>query len=121
MNIERRDDAGFRALVENGFLAPDLGPTTLVGDRHYDQIAFSGRGEMTRMLTHGVIRWHDAVYRDDEASAYEAIARAIRGGAPYGDWPREYPTWRTHEMSDHLPIWIELETDYSDDYLRSIV
>ena len=24
----------------------------------------------------------------------------------------------TPTMSDHLPIWIELEVDYSDDYLR---
>lgn len=121
MNIERRDDAGFQALVENGFLAPDVGPTSLSGDKHYDQIAFSGRGEKTRMLHHGVVRWHEAVYRADEAEQYEAIARRIRGGEPYADWPREYPSWRTHEISDHLPVWIELETDYSDDYLRGIV
>ncbi|MFT5724796.1 MAG: endonuclease/exonuclease/phosphatase family metal-dependent hydrolase [Bacteroidia bacterium] len=29
-----------------------------------------------------------------------------------------YKSWTTFEMSDHLPIWVELEVDYSDDYLR---
>ena len=27
--------------------------------------------------------------------------------------------WRTHQMSDHLPMWVELKIDYSDEYLRS--
>jgi hypothetical protein len=25
--------------------------------------------------------------------------------------------WRTFQMSDHLPMWVELKIDYSDDYL----
>jgi hypothetical protein len=25
--------------------------------------------------------------------------------------------WRTHQMSDHLPMWVELRIDYSDEYL----
>ena len=36
----------------------------------------------------------------------------------YANWDRSYKGWTTYEMSDHLPIWIELEVDYSDDYLR---
>ena len=28
-----------------------------------------------------------------------------------------FGTWSTHQMSDHLPIWLELETDYSEQYL----
>ena len=26
--------------------------------------------------------------------------------------------WRTHQMSDHLPLWVELKTDFSDQYLK---
>ena len=26
--------------------------------------------------------------------------------------------WRTHQMSDHLPMWVELKIDYSDEYLQ---
>ncbi|UPW18649.1 endonuclease/exonuclease/phosphatase family protein [Agarivorans sp. TSD2052] len=28
-----------------------------------------------------------------------------------------YEEWRTFQMSDHLPLWVELEIDFSDDYL----
>lgn len=26
--------------------------------------------------------------------------------------------WRTHQMSDHLPLWVELKIDFSDQYLK---
>ncbi|MGB7241229.1 MAG: endonuclease/exonuclease/phosphatase family protein [Sulfitobacter sp.] len=124
MNIETRDDAGFKALTENGFIVPDMGPTTLTGTKHYDQIAFTGPQDETHKLASGVIRWQDAVFTQTEASDYEQVAKEIRQppntGVAYADWPSEYPSWRTHEMSDHLPVWIEIEVDYSDDYLRSV-
>ncbi|WGL18333.1 endonuclease/exonuclease/phosphatase family protein [Microbulbifer bruguierae] len=28
-----------------------------------------------------------------------------------------YEEWRTFQMSDHLPLWVELEIDFSDSYL----
>lgn len=29
-----------------------------------------------------------------------------------------YEEWRTYQMSDHLPLWVELEIDFSDRYLE---
>jgi len=29
-----------------------------------------------------------------------------------------YAEWRTFQMSDHLPLWVELEVDFSDQYLE---
>lgn len=29
-----------------------------------------------------------------------------------------YEEWRTFQMSDHLPLWVELEIDFSDAYLE---
>ncbi|WP_432460502.1 MULTISPECIES: endonuclease/exonuclease/phosphatase family protein [unclassified Agarivorans] len=29
-----------------------------------------------------------------------------------------YQEWRTFQMSDHLPLWVELEIDFSDKYLE---
>ncbi|MDW4498735.1 endonuclease/exonuclease/phosphatase family protein [Sulfitobacter sp. D35] len=124
MNIESREDDAFKALTDHGFIVPDVGPTSLTGTKHYDQIAFAGPQDVTHLLGHGVIRWQDVVYREDQRDSYEAIARSIRDapdtGKPYSNWTRTYSSWRTHEMSDHLPVWIEIEVDYSDDYLRSI-
>ncbi len=50
-----------------------------------------------------------------------AAHRAIHGKDPYADFAGFYDQWMTHEMSDHLPIWVELETDYSDGYLQRFV
>ena len=35
------------------------------------------------------------------------------------DWDDAYERFfMSFEMSDHLPIWVEIETDYSDNYLE---
>lgn len=124
MNIAKREDASFKALTDNDFEVPDVGPTSLSGTKHYDQIAFTGPSHVSHMLAHGVIKWHEAVFRQDEADHYEQVAMDIRDkpntGKPYSNWTSEYPKWRTHEMSDHLPVWIELEVDYSNNYLAGI-
>ncbi|MBP1856997.1 endonuclease/exonuclease/phosphatase family protein [Rhizobium herbae] len=124
MNIETLSDAGMAALKRNGFLIPELGATSLVGGKYYDQITFTGPAKETRLLNKGVIRWQEAVFTDSEAAAYETIAAATREapdtGQPYSDWARTYPGWRTHEMSDHLPVWIEIEIDYSNEYLQTV-
>jgi len=125
MNIEAADDQMMAALVEAGFMVPDFGPTNLGGNKIFDHIAFSGQGKETRLLRRSKFDWRGSVFRDKDRDAYEQIASEIREkpntGKPYADWTRTYPGWTTHEMSDHLPIWIEIEVDYSDDYLESIV
>ncbi|BAM03727.1 hypothetical protein PSMK_15680 [Phycisphaera mikurensis NBRC 102666] len=32
-----------------------------------------------------------------------------------------YPTWRTFQMSDHLPLWVEIKIDFSDAYLEKLL
>jgi hypothetical protein len=32
---------------------------------------------------------------------------------------RYYNDWRTFQMSDHLPLWIELQIDFGKEYLRA--
>ena len=124
MNIETRTDPGMKALLDNGFMVPDIGATSLTGDKYYDQIAFTGPSQETKLLNKGVIAWQQSVFTDQEAASYEAIAIAIReppkAGMPYANWAKEYRGWRTHEISDHLPVWIELEVDYSNEYLGRI-
>ena len=124
MNIEDRDDAGMQALLKHKFLVPNIGPTSVKGSKHYDQIAFTGPANETHMLNHGVVRFEEAVFKTTEAPDYEQIAKDIREapdtGKPYSNWEKKFTDWRTHEMSDHLPIWIELEVDYSNEYLRTI-
>ena len=116
MNTDHPTSAGVVALRENGFIVPAFGPTSLLGGKHYDHITFAGPADETHMLAKGVLTWEGAVYMPEEVESYRAIAEQMRG-APYSNWPSEYRSWTTNEMSDHLPVWIELETDYSNQYL----
>ena len=148
MNIDKKDGVIMTALKDSGMEVPDLGPTNLGGDKYYDQIAFSIKGKSTRktrQIRSGVFDWRGAVYgpkpppdpglppdadgveRIDDATQlahYEPVTarhRIADGNTPYKDFAKSYKLWTTYEMSDHLPIWVELETDYSDDYLMKFV
>jgi len=148
MNIERKDDQVMQALQSSKLTVPDFGPTNMSGNRWFDQMAFTQKGKAgnkTRLLRHGVFDWRHAVFgphpkektpdlseqdiaegksrltRNDQLAHYGDKVAKIReqhGKKPYSDWSRSYKNWTTFEMSDHLPIWMELEVDYSDDYLR---
>lgn len=124
MNIDTTDDEEFRILEDAGYIVPLFGATNLGGNKHYDQITFTGPQRKARLLRHGTFDWRASVYRPDQQEAFEATAMAIREGQdrgqPYADWAAYYPEWCTHEMSDHLPVWIEIEVDYSDEYLGKI-
>lgn len=148
MNIEKKDDEVMQALKGSKLTVPDFGPTNMGGNRWFDQMAFTEKGKAgrkTRLLRHGTFDWRHAVFgphpkkdaleltAENEADGkyrptavevlthYEKKVEKIRkkhGKAPYVDWSKSYKNWTTFEMSDHLPIWMELEIDYSDDYLR---
>ena len=118
MNIDSIDDTTMKALQNNGFSVPLFGPTNLGGNKHYDQIAFTGEGINTNLVRYGSFDWRNTVFKTDDLDHYKPIAEVMRG-KPYADWSNEYSGWTTHEMSDHLPIWVEVRTDYSDEYLNS--
>ena len=148
MNIESKDGIAMKALKESGLTVPEFGATNLGGDRWFDHIAFTEKGSAkrkTKLLRHGKFDWRHSVfgphpkeqppalspsdkskgkYRlslEDNLNHYEEKVKLIRKHykkKPYKNWTISYKNWTTFEMSDHLPIWIELETDYSDQYLR---
>ena len=121
----------FGELGKAGFTVPqqlqEL-PSNAMKVRHYDQIAFRSRKERLELTgAAGVLDYYQAVFRDtaedeqlyvpDMMPAYETTSsgkpRTESGKRTYY---RTY--WRTHQMSDHLPMWVELRIDYSDEYLQ---
>jgi endonuclease/exonuclease/phosphatase family metal-dependent hydrolase len=148
MNIEKVDDEVMQALKDSKLTVPDFGPTNMGGNRWFDQMAFTEKGKAgrkTRLLRHGKFDWRHAVFGphpkndapelsdQDKANGkdrpspemilkhYKKKVDTIRKAydkAPYVDWSKSYKNWTTFEMSDHLPIWMELEIDYTGDYLR---
>ena len=124
-NQDDMNDDGMRDLNTMGYIIPDFGPTNVGMERkHFDHITFIGPHDESDLMEHGAVDWREVVYSDADRDAYEDIAAQIRDapntGLPYANWNSHYSKWRTDEMSDHLPIWIEIRTDYSNRYLREI-
>jgi len=125
MNIETRGDDIFKSLTDNGLAVPEFGPTNLGGTKFYDQIAFTGNHDKTRLVASGSVDWRTDVFRDADKESYFPIVKAARaqaGKEMYSNWDRAYQSFfASFEMSDHLPIWVEIETDYSDEYLKRFI
>ena len=119
-NIFGVEDETFRALTAPGFqIHPKLlGKGSNIGQsKHFDQIAFIAPDLKDKLeeCDAGVFNYYEHVYRTDDAENYAPdIPRTKAGGAG------KYSDWRTYQMSDHLPMWIELRVDFSTEYLKQI-
>ncbi|MBO6895216.1 MAG: endonuclease [Roseibium sp.] len=114
-NIISAEHETMGALEANGFEVPEkirtIPGTNVKQDKAYDQIAFweprRNRGYVNvEILDANVFDFFDHVYRLDEHANY----------APERS-EQSYKTWRTYKMSDHLPLWVELTSDFSDEYI----
>ncbi len=50
--------------------------------------------------------------------AANRVSHASRPGTD--EFYVSYSRWRTHQMSDHLPMWVELHVDFSEEYLAEV-
>ena len=128
-NIKSPDDATMKALLKNGFEVPgELRHTTnLLRDKYYDQIAFMIRenelnlGDSTPNA--GVFNFYDHVYQNNDWNTYaESYGKVGKWSAQTTAEARQkyFKKWRTWQMSDHYPLWVELKINFADAYLEGI-
>ncbi len=92
-------------------------PTNAQKSRYYNQMAFHLR-ERTIQTTKngGAFDFFESVFRSEDEKAYSEIMQKL----PRRNWKGEYLStksskvfyekfWRTAQMSDNLPLWIELK------------
>jgi len=119
-----------RAITDAGFTIPERlkgHPSNAPKTKHYDQIAFIAPEleDHLQLSEAGVFDFYEHVYRPDDESLYaeemgeryrrkdDGSERTNQGRTTY------YKTyWRTYQMSDHLPMWIRLKTDFGEEYLK---
>jgi exonuclease III len=58
-----------------------------------------------------------ATSQSKREKAEKKIASLTAAGESDASLEAYYEKWRTFQMSDHLPLWVELEIDFSDSYL----
>jgi len=113
-NIFNREDVTLQAITDAGFVVPpelqQLPGSNVARNKHYDQIAYFRQLSKMRTTGHaGIFDFYEHVYRDEAAYAGPRNGR----GSSFNEW-------RTYQMSDHLPMWIEFSVDDSEAYLDSL-
>jgi endonuclease/exonuclease/phosphatase family metal-dependent hydrolase len=126
-NIVSRDHETMQALKTNDFMIPEplqsIPGSNVKGDKFYDQIALwdgesKRRKSYTRIMPFraGVFDFFEVVYRLDEENIYRPFMKKPGSAESYAS----YSAWRTHQMSDHLPMWVELRIDFAEEYLQEV-
>jgi endonuclease/exonuclease/phosphatase family metal-dependent hydrolase len=125
-NVVSPEHQTMKALKSKGFKIPqeiDGAKVRTPEDHFYDQIAVRVDDPRFRVVDGGLVDMFECVFRDtaEDLALYQPLmppddpesderSRATTPAALYRKW-------RTWQLSDHRPLWIEIETDFADHYL----
>jgi len=115
-NIPQLDDELFQAITSRGLEIPThlrnmtVG-TNLTRNRRYDQIFYNPKHTAELVLNGGVLDFLDE-------DSYDSVEDAIRALYPH---TRMSKSRFTYQISDHLPLWVQLNTDVEDEEIEQIL
>ncbi|TDH27806.1 endonuclease/exonuclease/phosphatase [Segetibacter sp. 3557_3] len=128
-NIYSRTDSTLKAITDAKFVIPkelqSLPGSNVLKNKFYDQIAFKVRPNSFETTGKaGVFDFFECVYKDEDELIYaEEMGKSYQTndkGEERKDKSNYYRIfWRTFKMSDHLPMWVEIEIDHTDKFLSS--
>ncbi len=123
-NIVSPDHKTMKALTDQGFEIPEVlreKPSNQSRTKHYDQIAFKAKKGVLEFIDKeaplgcdcnaGVFDIFESVFRFADEADY---------AAEKGADGRSFKTWRSYQISDHLPMWVRLDVNDTDEYLASL-
>jgi endonuclease/exonuclease/phosphatase family metal-dependent hydrolase len=129
-NIPNVKDDTMKSLEKHGFSVPSAireHPSDLGAVKHYDQIAFHLKldDKMTVFSENeqkaGAFNFAKTVYTKEDTGSYmKYFIDKIEGKSEQEIEKYFLTSWRTYQMSDHLPLWVELKIDFSNQYLEKI-
>jgi endonuclease/exonuclease/phosphatase family metal-dependent hydrolase len=118
-NISSVQSSTYKMLKEAGYESPvkhmDLKTTTGKEKHQYDRIFVRERESGFEILNGGKIDLFENLFREDEESMYKKLALTYSGKQA-----KKYKDWRTYQLSDHEPLWVEFRIQYEDEYLERI-
>lgn len=118
-NVKSPEHETMAALVDQGFTVPEqLDATHLPGRTHYyDQVALRVKDPRFSIVAGGIVDVFADVFTDQDLDVYGGLVpEGMAGRTPL----KKYRAWRTWQMSDHNPLWVQVATDYSDAYLKDL-
>jgi endonuclease/exonuclease/phosphatase family metal-dependent hydrolase len=131
-NIVDTQDDTMKALEDNKFFIPDAikaKPSDVGGTKHYDQIAFRLKERVDMQVFSkkdqkaGAFNYFNYLFTPDELPVYQPYFETKNTDGKTAEQIKKYylSKWRTFQISDHLPLWVELKIDFSDQYLEGII
>jgi endonuclease/exonuclease/phosphatase family metal-dependent hydrolase len=127
-NIISRTDKTFLALTKDtGFKLPEgieknvLTGTNVSKDKFYDQIVLNEKEGNACIVKAGIFDYYEHVYQLSEFEHYKKdMNEVLKNSTSKTKEATEayYKKWRTYQMSDHLPMWVEFDIDFSKRYLN---
>lgn len=132
-NINNTDDETMKALEDNGFYIPNnikKKPTNIEETKHYDQIAFRvqerenmqifDKNEEKRKA--GAYNYFNKLFTKNDFDVYKKYFDGKYLKEKSDEELKKYylSKWRTFQISDHFPLWVELKIDFSDEFLNGI-
>jgi len=129
-NILNHEDRTMQALLKGGFKIPEAlkkrTGSNVKKDKFYDQIVYTeGTNKVKFSGKAGVFDFFDVVFKDDEKDKYyedfEMIMKGNNKTATPATYEKAFREWKTFQMSDHFPLWVEFNIDYSEAYLSNLI
>jgi len=135
-NIVSPKHKTMQALESGGFVVPETlktKPSNQLKTKYYDQIAFQAKRSLIDFVEYceidpdsdiepgghqcnaGVLDFYESVFNEADEDTYNSYREKKSPTPKY----RSFVEWRSHQMSDHLPMWVRLEINATDDYLKT--
>jgi len=120
-NIEDTKSPTYKAATSSAFKIPDaiLGKNLFSNakeDKIYDQILYYNQFADITFTKAGVFKYYESVF----GNLKDYAARINKHQGKKIDSEKAFNDFRTYQMSDHFPLWIEMNTDHTESYLGMI-
>ncbi|MFN8333489.1 MAG: endonuclease/exonuclease/phosphatase family protein [Cyclobacteriaceae bacterium] len=128
-NIVGRQHETMKALEKGDFSIPDQLKKTpgsnLDQSKFYDQIVYRDkRGDIKFTNKAGVFNVFKYVFQDNQMNNYlmdyNMLMKHNKKKQVSKLTPKLYKEWKSFQISDHLPLWVEFKIDFSEQYLQKL-
>ncbi|MGE0036676.1 MAG: endonuclease/exonuclease/phosphatase family protein [Xanthobacteraceae bacterium] len=127
-NVISPEHKTMKALKSEGFTVPEAIDGDKVrkeGNHFYDQIAVRVKDKHFKVVGGGLVDIYADVFREEDREIYAASVpqKDDEKNEEFRATTTEalYRKWRTWQMSDHSPLWIEIATDFADHYIAELI
>ncbi|WP_276483672.1 hypothetical protein [Paraflavitalea pollutisoli] len=117
-NVPNRHSDRYKAITGETYRMPesllkDNLPGHIGQDRSCAQVIHYNRFNDVTFRKAGTFNYFDVVFDN-----YKTYAKRARKHSAKVTSQKTFDEFKTYQMSDHLPIWIEMNTDHAENYLQ---